>query len=332
MINKKRLENGSTELTINLGGDAILVLNSFGASIFSISTKSRDGELEVITMTPKGDSFFGNSKYAGTTVGPVGGRIHNASFIAGGSEYVLKANEKGNLLHSGFNAWCFDIFDYHIEENKDKYIISFYKEYKHLQDGFPGNRKVEISYICYKEIAGFDIVYHVISDMDTPLCLINHSYFNLSGNLKRNIDQQILTDNKSLFLVLDKDLIPVKKEECNGVHDFRIPLSFIERYKDKNVFDDIFTNDQPLRLTLMDPISGRKMSIHSDYESVVLYTNNYIDDTLSFIGSEKDLIHLSVAIEPTRYPCIMNKDGLIIKKDEDFLIKTEYRFSVMEEK
>ncbi len=321
----KKLDNASTFITITLSNFR-MVLSSYGASIYSIETPDKDGVLEYITLTLKEDDFFNNKKYCGLTVGPVGGRIPSASFIIDNKNYCVPPNENGNLLHSGFKTWAWQIFDYKIKETAKSIKITFFKLFKESDDDFPGNKKIEIIYEIFKDGRGFDLIFNCLSDENTLFNVINHSYYNLSGNLKRNLDNQILTFNCKNTLVLDDKLIPSRKIKCEGKYDFSSPESFMERYKDIPGFDDVFLGDTGLKLLLKDPISYRNMSIESSYYDVVIYTNQYVEE-VSFL-QRKDTLHLGVAIEPTNYGRILHKDTFLSRSNEKYIQCTKYRFFV----
>jgi aldose 1-epimerase len=55
--------------------------------------------------------------------------------------------------------------------------------------GYPGNLEVSVVYTL-TDNNDFIITYHGISEKNTLLNLTNHTYFNLSGNLKEEINYE----------------------------------------------------------------------------------------------------------------------------------------------
>ncbi len=93
------------------------------------------------------------------------------------------------------------------------------------------------------------ITYYGISDKNTLLNVTNHTYFNLSGNLKKDILQHELTIKSDQFLELNRSLLPTSKliNVENTPFDFRSGKRIIcgvksEHPQNKLLVEDMITH------------------------------------------------------------------------------------------
>ena len=117
--------------------------------------------------------------YLGCNVGRNANRIADAKFVLDGVEYVLDKNDGENNLHSGFAPYSKRVWT--VEEQSDS-SITFGLESPHMDQGFPGNVKMKVTYKILAEDT-FGIYYEAVSDKDTVINMTNHSYFNLNGEV-----------------------------------------------------------------------------------------------------------------------------------------------------
>ena len=177
------------------------------------------------------------------------------------------------------------------------------------------------------------IEFQCLSSKDTILNVCNHTYFNLSGGLKRNILDHELSINKGYVAKMNDDLLLKHIEVVSKEFDFRKPRD-IGRYiySDEVLFpakgyDHLFTGSKPLELSLYDSVSGRYMEVKSTYKDVTIYTNNISDNTI-YLGDVIDSPYLGIAIEPNRMGGIFTKDGIILKARTLYNYYTDYTFEV----
>src|SRR3954468_13649115 len=91
-----------------------------------------------------------------------------------------------------------------------------------MDGGYPGNVEIKVTYTLNNHNQ-LILDYAAKSDQTTPLTLTNHSYFNLSGNLKTTVHEHQVTIDSSKFVELDSDLIPTGKilDSAGTTFDFR---------------------------------------------------------------------------------------------------------------
>jgi len=314
-----------------------VILSNYGASIYEIDTVDKKGESEIVTLSPQSAYYFNNDKYCGLTVGRVIGRIKNASFTINGKEYKMEPNENGNLLHSGKPTLAYRIFDYTIDDYDDRTVITYLKNVKDMEDGFPGDLELKISYTLNKKEDIISVDYKAFSNKDTLLNISNHSYFNLSGNLKRDITEQYLTINKNYIAKMNDELILEYVEPVTKEYDFRKEKLIGEhiysdsvRFAQTRGYDNCYIDTKPLVLNLYDKESGRNLEITSDYQDVVIYTNNYVGDS-SFIPETIDRQYLGIAIEPSRLSKTVGDKLPIQKAHALYKHNITYKFTIREE-
>lgn len=302
-----------------------VVLSTFGASIFRIDYLNK-----IMTLTNKNyEDFYLSNNYYGKTIGRIANRVKDGLVTINDKTYQMDVNEGKNCLHSGKDGWSHKIFDLNIIDTKDEYIyVSFTYFSKDLEQGLPGNCKIEVIYKVYLEEDIIDITYNVTSDKDTVIAITNHSFFSLGEK-----DLSTL----SLFIDADKyvqcgitDLIPLTAKEVTPVLDFRKKKSIMDQIKDPSIYngkahgydhDYLYSNigldNKNFVLESKDII----LDVRSDYESCQIYTCNY-GDKHPLLTSDKD-IYQGIAIEPQ--DSLLNRR--IIKKNELYNRNIRYIFS-----
>lgn len=327
--------NALTHIEITNDLDFNVTLSNYGASIYKIDAIDKYGAVETVTLSPRMVSYYKNPMYYGLTIGRVAGRIPNAIFNIDNKEYrIWPPNDRGNLLHSGSYTIAYRTFDYEIESKENKTIVTFSLHLKDMEDGYPGALDLRVVYEVDLVEKSILLNYYAISSKDTLLNITNHSYFNLSGNLKNTIEKHHLLMNKECVADLDNNLLIKGIIKAPKEFDFRKGMP-IDKYlrsdlvlsKGSGGYDDIFTGNSPLHLELKDPSNGRELIIDSDYKDVVIFTNNFESETL-FPNMDKDRPYNGIAIEPCRYTRILSDKGLVFKANALYKHYIKYTFKV----
>ena len=174
-----------------------------------------------------------------------------------------------NLLHINFLILKYlSKFEH---EDSTKVVFKLFKMQE--KSNYPGNQEIEVIYTVTEN--NILIEFNASTDEDTLLNLTNHSYFNLSGNLKSKILNHELYLNSSNIIQLDEYMVPYKVENIlNTDLDYK-QLRVVEG-KGFSGMDIPFLIDRvdfniPC-VILKDPISKRKMEVFTDYEYSLLYS------------------------------------------------------------
>ena len=314
-----------------------VILSNYGASIYEIDMPDKNGNLECITLTPQMGYYFKNDKCMGLTVGRVAGRIKDSTYTINGKTYTAKPNENGkNLLHSGDQGFQYKLFDFDIKDEMDYTKVIYSLNVKDMEDAFPGDLEFRATYTLYKKEDIISLDYQAVSSKDTLLNVTNHSYFNMSGNLKRNILDEYLTINKSYIGLMDNFSILNRLQAVPKEFDFRKPKLIGQDFRSDTVlipalgYDHYFSDSKPVYVNLYDKVSGRNLEVTSNYNDVVIYTNNYVSNTI-FINGQPDSPQIAVAIEPNRMTKILTDDGIVQGAHKLYNYNITYKFSIKEE-
>src|SRR5690606_11758401 len=126
----------------------------------------------------------------------------------------LARNNNGNHLHGGLKG--FDKVYWNIEpiaSDSGQAIRLTYLS-PDMEEGYPGNLSVEVVYTL-SDNNKLSIDYRATTDKPTVVNLTNHTYFNLTGDAKRDILDHELTLHAPQYIPVDKDR---KSTRLNSSH------------------------------------------------------------------------------------------------------------------
>jgi aldose 1-epimerase len=328
------------EYTItNDSGMSVSCLN-YGCVITKIMVPDRNGKFEnVVLGFDNFQDYLEYSPYFGAVVGRVSGRIKDARFELDGQEYQLSANEDPNHLHGGNQGFNSRLWKTECIEREDAIGIRFTYLSRDGEEGYPGNLDVSIIYLLSNNNE-LTITYQAMTDQKTIVNLTNHSYFNLSGNLKRDCSEHILQLESDSFLELGPDLIPTGKlVNSNGTpFDFKLGQVLGAGMKSThpqiilagNGYDHplLFTENGENTIKLSDQESGRSLLVLTDQPCVVVYTGNYLEGPYSITGVPARN-YLGVCLETQGFPDAIhhpNFPTISLNPGEVYASTTKYRF------
>ncbi len=156
-----------------------VTLTNLGAIIMKLVVPAKDGtSKDVVLGYDEVEKYEVNPSFFGAVIGPNANRIADAQFTIDGKTYQLDINDGKNNLHShidlGYHKMIWDA-----EECDNG--VTFSLEDRDGYMGFPGNKKVSVTYTLDENNA-LTLHYHGSSDKKTVLNLTNHTYFNLDGH------------------------------------------------------------------------------------------------------------------------------------------------------
>ncbi|MFZ5351093.1 MAG: aldose epimerase family protein [Bacillota bacterium] len=321
----------------NSSGFKVKVLNYGGIITEILAPDSKGIHENVVLGFDNLDIYIDNPAYFGAIVGRTSGRISNATFQLNGKRYDLHPNDRGNNLHGGEK--CFSRIVWAAKEflsEKAAGIVMCYRS-PDMEEGFPGNLDVEVTYTI-DEQNSLSIDYKCSSDKDTLVNLTNHSYFNLSGNVKRSALTQKLQINASKYINVDPYIIPIEVQSVeDSPFDLRKPRVLEESIDFENVqlrhgkgYDHPFILDGSPAAILCDEISGRQLVIETTEPCIVFYSGGYIGSKLMFKEGVRSKDFDGICLETQWYTDCMNNNfpKRILKTGEVFESRTTYKFSI----
>jgi len=273
--------------TISNSGGMEAAVTNLGAILVKLLVPDSAGrKADVVLGFDKGEDYLVNSSFFGAVIGPSANRIANASFELEGITYRLDANDGVNNLHShkdkGYHK---RLWEASVGENS----VSFSLEDEDGSMGFPGNKRVSITYTLDEE-NGLTLAYRGSSDRRTVLNLTNHSYFNLDGHDSGRIEGHELWLGASHYTPVVPGAIPTgeiapvagtpmdfttaKKIGRDIEADFE-QLALTQGYDHNFVLDGW---DGTLRhfATVKGAGSGRVMKVYTTLPGVQFYAGNCI--------------------------------------------------------
>lgn len=331
-----------TEYTLtNTAGMRVEILN-LGGIIKGIFVPDGAGNLENIVLNFEDiNDYIKNPGYIGAVIGRVAGRIGGSEVKLGESVYQLSQNEGKNQLHGGKEGFDKKIWEVSpFEEDQCQLVLK--SRSPHLEQGYPGNLEINVTYTL-KEDNTLEIDYKATTDKMTVVNMTNHTYFNLSGNLKQKIDHHQISIHSDQIAMLDEELIVTGKylsvegtpfdlnRPCaveSGVDQNHAQLLLGKGYDHPWVLGD---SDKLPQIICYDPVSGRKLEVTTNQKAVVVYAMNYpIQATMAPGIFDKDETRLGICFETQGLPIghnFVNQQDVILNPDETYHQQTTWKFS-----
>ncbi|MEG0013767.1 MAG: aldose epimerase family protein [Cellulosilyticaceae bacterium] len=340
-ISKKQVSIGEKEFQvitlINDNGMKVECL-SLGGIITKIIVPDKVGNMENVVVGFKDlETYLENPPYFGAIIGRTGGRIHKGQVEIKGKTYELTINNNANTLHGGDAGFHKKIWDSKLEEEKDYVRVILSCTSADGEAGYPGNLDVSVSYTLNNENE-LILNYKASTDKDTVVNLTNHSYFNLSGNIKAKVLEHMMYIDSDKVCQLDEESIPTGEwidVKDTTTFDFNEP-KVIGKEIDAKETDLQSGYDHPWVLKKSsdidayyhDPVSGRLMTIKTDEKAVVVYAMNFADPLMLYndkIGSPRYGICFETQSLPIGYNQCYKEDS-ILEVGKKYNKRTVFKF------
>ncbi|WP_106496496.1 aldose epimerase family protein [Lentibacillus sp. Marseille-P4043] len=339
-ISQQTRLNKWTEYTLtNDNGMAVSILN-YGGIITKIIVPDKDGTMENVVLSYDDYADYEeNPHFFGALIGPVAGRIQHASFHLEGGTYKLEKNEGSHHLHGGSNGFHHKIWDAETFQTNDSVGLKLAHASKDRENGYPGNREVTVTYTL-NNANELSLDYWASTDQTTAMALTNHSYFNLTGNLKKPVHNHHVTFASDWIVELDHELIPTGKlmetsETSFAFHNGRMlgdgfQSDSIQHHIAGNGYDHYFLFNTEGNVIVNEANSGRVMTVKTDQPGMVMYTANGLDDGLR-LSEGLSQKHLGVCFETQASPASLHHKGfpsVLLHAGEEYKKRTVFSFGV----
>jgi aldose 1-epimerase len=313
---------------------------TYGARLVSLEVPDRNGKtadvvlgydsLEPYTKDPK--------TYFGAIVGRYGNRIAHGTFELDGKRYHLPINDGDNSLHGGTVG-----FDKVLWQGKEiPGGVELTLVSKDGDQGYPGTLTARVRYTL--EAHALKIEYFATTDKDTVLNLTNHSYFNLAGEGQGDILGHVLTIPADRYTPVDSGLIPTGELAplAGTPLDFRKPAPIGARIHDnfeqlrlgKGYDHNFVLNGQMGALheaaQVVDPKSGRVLTVETTQPGVQFYSGNFLDGTAHGKHGHVYNQHAALCLETQHFPDSPNHPKFPtseLKPGETYHYVTVFKFS-----
>ena len=325
----------------NNNGASVSVLN-LGGIISQILVPDRDGNLDNVVVGFKSVQDYENCPdFIGAAIGRSAGRIANGNLVIDGETYKLPLNQAPNNLHGGSNGLDKQIFEVTEQLSGQAASITLHYLSPDLEEGFPGNLDVNITY-SFNDENILTLKYVCTTDRKTFVNLTNHSYFNLSGDYTTKTTDHELMIKADYFVAVDETTIPVAVIPVKDTpFDFTAKKALgthidaeDEQIRLGSGYDHAFQLNQPTdgpHIVAFDPKTGRGMEVTTKEACVVLYSGNFLKK--EYITAEGTELHPRAAfcLETQYYPDSMNNDFIepkFLSPGEIYRTVTSFKFTV----
>jgi len=340
---KTKSGENATLYTVTNNNGMKVSFTDFGANIVSIIVPDKNGEFADIALGFKNiEGYEDNGPGFGSLIGRSANRIGGAKFEINGKQYEIEKNEGENNLHGGSPAYNKVMYETEIFEEEDMISIDFSRLSPDMEQGFPGNFDLTVTYTL-TENNELLLEYHGVSDKDTVVNLTNHSYFNLSGHNSGSILDHKVWVKANQFTPTTEDLIPTGEyKDVEGTPmDFRTlkkigqdidsdyePLRIAGGY-DHNYVLDIDSNEVEKVAELVDESTGRVMEVFTDMPGLQFYTSNMLSPVANGKDGASYNKRTGVCFETQYFPNACNIENFpssILKAGQEYEFVTIYKF------
>lgn len=322
-------------------------VSDLGAILLSMEAPDRQGRIADITLGyDRFDDWLANPFYLGATIGRFGNRIRGGRFTLDGREYRLATNNApGGLpchLHGGVRG-----FNHHLwnaEPAADGRSVSFTLASPDGDEGYPGTLSVRVTYTLDEEDG---LLWEATATTDAPTIvnLVNHTYWNLSGDPSTTILDHKLQLEADDFLPTDAGLIPTgerRRVACTPM-DFTHPTTIGDRIDAEDEalafgagYDHAWVLRGPageLRPAALvhDPLSGRVMELFTDQPAVQFYAGNFLDNITPGKGGYPILRRGGLCLETEGFPDAPNRPDFpsaVLRPGETYRHRMLHRFGL----
>lgn len=326
-----------------------------GATLAGVDVPGRDGKVadvlfgfdDVAGYESKGNGYFG------PVVGRYANRIAGGKFTLDGKEYQLAKNDGPNHLHGGLErslakvVWRAEPF-VHKEGGKETARgVKFSYDSPDGEEGYPGTLKCTATYTLTDDNQ-VRIEYAATTDKPTVINLTNHAYFNLAGAGSPTINDHHLTLHADHYTPVDGTLIttgeiaPVegtpldfRQATAIGARVDELTATSAKGYDHNFVINrgDAKEGELVKAAELVDPASGRMLTVLTDQPGVQFYAGNFLNGVKGK-GGKTYAYRSACCLETQVFPDSPNKQGregwksCVLRPGEEYRHTQVFHFGV----
>lgn len=345
-VNKEGKE--VTKYTLENHNGMKVALLDLGAVIAEIWVPDKNGVLEDVVLGYDTVSDYERNVPAfGAIIGRYANRISDARFMLNGKEYLLEQNDYTNCLHGGTNRFEHHMYQAECTESETETSVSFTRVSPDMEQGFPGNATIVITYTL-NDADELMIEYYAVCDEDTIVSMTNHNYVNLGAGGHRcpSVLQQELQIFADSYTPIGEYLLPtgeIRPVEGTAL-DFR-EMHEIGKYigepepgdrvVDGYDFNFVLREEQDgirKAAVYQDRDTGRRMEVYTDFPGLQFYSSTQLDEPHG-----KDGMHYGqsagVCLETQNFPNAINRPefpNAVLPGGEEYEGVAVFRFGIVD--
>ena len=244
-----------------------LTVTNIGAAMVKLETKDRCGAFrDVVLGFDTLEKYRDNTTYFGAIVGRFAGKVVPADFLWQGRRISLARDADGVHLHGGPGALSFRPWSVKVQED----ALRLHIHSPAGDNGYPGDMDIQVIYRL--EDSSVCLSYPAWADRCTPVNLIAHPYFNLTGHDSGSVLTHRLYLNADSFHDTEApwpQSAQILSCEAYGAHDFRQMRTFPQAAYDCNY---VLNKTSAADAALYAPESGILMEVSCTQPCMQLYT------------------------------------------------------------
>ena len=315
---------------------------SYGAIIVSLRTPDSDGQYaDIVLGFDNLEGYVQHSPYFGAVVGRYANRIARGRFTLDGRAHELPINDPPNTLHGGSRGFDKLVWTASARSSDDELELTCTSP--DGDQGFPGELTARVTYTLTDENE-LRVEYRATTTKPTPVTLSQHSYFNLTGEARRDVLNHLITLSADRYTPVDATMIPTGElASVEGTpFDLRLPTRIgarvdvdDEQLRHGGGFDHNFVlnRTEPGLMHaghVAEPDSGRIMEIYTTEPGVQFYSGNSLDGSIRGKGGHAYGRRCGFCLETQHFPDSPNHPGFpstILRPGEELTSRTVFAFS-----
>jgi aldose 1-epimerase len=316
-------------------------ITTFGARVVSIEAPDRKGKMGDVVLGYDNVAAYeaDKSTYFGAIVGRYGNRIAKGTFTIDGTAYHVPLNNNGNALHGGPGGFSTKVWvGRELFDGVEMTLVS-----PDGDMGFPGAVTLKVNYSL--QHSSLHINYIATTTKPTVVNVTNHSYFNLAGDGKGTVLDEVLTIPADRYTPVDSGLIPtgVLAPVAGTPFDFTKPTAIGARIgmaNDQLKIAGGYDHNWVLNGTgaglhvaaeVYDPGSGRTLTVSTTEPGVQFYSGNFLDGTKTGKFGAAYPQHAGLCLETQHFPDSPNEakfPSTLLKPGQTLRSVTVFAFGV----
>jgi len=334
--------------TLSNSTGMVAKVTEYGAILVGVAVPDRNGKVEDVTLGY--DTLAGwltNKDYLGSTVGRYGNRIAHGKFTLDGQTYTLATNnEPGGIpcaLHGGIKGFDKVLWSGKPVTRNGASGVELTYTCKDGEEGYPGTLQAKVTYWL---TGRNELIWEAeaTTDKATPVNIVHHTYWNLTGNPNKSINDCVLTLEADKYLPTNAGLIPTGElaPVAGTPMDFTTPTPIgqrvnqdFEALKLGGGYDHCWVLNSRRGMhtaaVVRDPASGRVMELTTDQPAVQFYGGNFLNGSTTGKGGVPHRFRTGMCLETQIFPDSPNQPSFpncILRPGETYKHRMVHRFSV----